>query len=173
MFSKMFFYIKCLPLALAWAHQWQNYNTITNRKFKTPPMSFLVSHHETNSNCPIFNSNQPNLILPYNDNTNLLTLSYTNSTSLPLTLPPCTLDFLFKILWTTKYKIAMLENYYKIIYFVCCKWVGCTSLTTFIWINSLPSWVTSCTTSTIRNLVLCNHSIFNYMQLFVICNYVL
>jgi len=73
------------------------------------------SCHKTNSNYPFFYPNQSNLILSYSDITILPILSYSDSTSFPLTRTPHTLDFVFKILSTTKYKIAMPKNNYKII----------------------------------------------------------
>jgi hypothetical protein len=85
---------------------------------------------KTNSNCLLFNHNQLNLLLPYggnthlttqyyNDNSHLPTMSYSDSIGLSLTLPPTppltTLDFVFKILWTIKYKTTTTKNSYKII----------------------------------------------------------
>jgi hypothetical protein len=39
---------------------------------------------KTNSKCSVFSPNQPNLILPYSDNTCLSTLSYNDHTCMPL-----------------------------------------------------------------------------------------
>ncbi len=57
------------------------FNNKTTKQVIIQNLKILQYHSQfravnINSNCPLFNPNQPNLILPYNDNTSLSTLSY-------------------------------------------------------------------------------------------------
>ncbi len=81
--------------------QQQYYQNVTTQNSKLHQCHSQFHAMNTNSNCILCSPNQPKFILPYNDNTNMSTLSYSDNTSLPLTLPPLpphTLDYVFEIL---------------------------------------------------------------------------
>lgn len=118
MLSKLFFSIKSLPLTIAWT---SSTTKLLKQQFKIQNftnviLNFLPWTLIQIVFCLILTN--PSFILPYNDNTYMSTLSYSDNTSMALTLPPLHFGLCPRNLVNNKVIFVGVENNYKFIWYV-------------------------------------------------------